>query len=351
MPINVSRFWRYGFPVVFGLIVYISIRLVNDSMAGEQFWQRSLRQNVIEVLSVIILGYISDLLLRKSFKKLNERRPTISQKNVIQEFLVILLISMALFNPALYIIHVLIRDPLQWNDVIIGDMLVALYVMLYYAIVRGNIIIRSFVQQEMQLEKLRNEQLQLELKFLKAQYHPHFLFNAINSIYFQMDENVPAAKATLLQFAGLLRYQLYDQYKPVRLEQELEYLENFIQLQKTRASEQLQLNYHFPKAVNGTMIYPLLFMPLVENAFKYVGGDYSITMELKLESGQLLFEVRNSVAAMRTVSKEGGIGLENLQRRLELLYPGAHELRLQNTEKSFSATLKLPLHEPVLHHN
>ena len=96
--------------------------------------------------------------------------------------------------------------------------------MLYFAIVRGNQYLKNYVGQKIQLEKIANDQLQTELKFLKAQYHPHFLFNALNTIYFQMDDNVAEAKKTVEKFSELLSYQLYDQQQTVPISQEIDYL-------------------------------------------------------------------------------------------------------------------------------
>jgi LytS/YehU family sensor histidine kinase len=179
------------------------------------------------------------------------------------------------------------------------------------------------------------------LKFLKAQYHPHFLFNALNTIYFQMDEDVTAAKESIEKFSELLRYQLYDQQQTVPVSQEIRYLTNFIQLQQTRSSEKLKLEVVFDERLNGQQVYPLLFLPLVENAFKYVGGDYHIRIEAKVEGPVIRFEVGNGVPERILLKKEGGIGLENLRRRLELLYPGRHELIAEKKENNFDAVLRL----------
>jgi len=183
--------------------------------------------------------------------------------------------------------------------------------------------------------------LQTELKFLKAQYHPHFLFNALNTIYFQMDENVGEAKRSVEKFSELLRYQLYDQQQMVAVSNELHYLQNFIDLQKVRSSDKLQLKVYFDPSLNGQQVYPLLFLPLVENAFKYVGGNYQIKVEATGSEQQIHFYVENSVPEVIPSSKQGGIGLENLQRRLQLLYPGRHELDISKENDCFKVSLIL----------
>jgi two-component system LytT family sensor kinase len=175
------------------------------------------------------------------------------------------------------------------------------------------------------------------------------LFNALNTIYFQMDENVDDAKRSIEKFSELLRYQLYDQQQTVPVSRELHYLENFIELQKVRTSEKLQLKVDFDPALNGEQVYPLLFLPLVENAFKYVGGEYKIFIAAKKDKNSIRFTVENSLpgnynpTVMKTAEKANGIGLENLKRRLELLYPGKHQIVAEKRNNGFFAELELAL--------
>jgi two-component system, LytTR family, sensor kinase len=341
---TMKLFWRFIFPILFGLLIYISIRLVTDIPAEENFWKRPVTQNAIEIFSVIGMSYLFDALLRYAIHQFNKRKENFNLQNVAFEFGILLLICILLINPCIFLIHYLINDPIDLADVTIANIIVALYVLLYYAIARGNSFIHSYVQQQTQIERLKNDQLQTELKFLKAQYHPHFLFNALNTIYFQMDENVPAAKQTVEKFSELLRYQLYDQQQFVTVKQELEHLQNFIHLQKQRTSKNLKLEVCFDEELNYQKIYPLLLLPLVENAFKYVGGNYELNIKAKKENNNILFCVRNSIPE-GSIQKGGGIGLENLQRRLELLYPQKHQFTIHQTGNAFTAELKLQLNE------
>ena len=313
-------------------------------MSGEQFWERSYMQNGVEILFSILLGFISDRLLRNAIKGFDKRKHKLSFQTIVREFGLVCLVCLLIFNPILFLIHYLINDPVDWADIIIGNLLVLLYALLYYAIERGNSLLKSYVTQQIQMEKIRSEQLETELKFLKAQYHPHFLFNALNTIYFQMDENVANAKQTVEKFSELLRYQLYDHYQKLPLEQELNYLENFIYLQKARSSDKLQLSLEIDPEIKNEKIYPLLFLPLVENAFKYVGGDYHISIKIKNDNRHIKLEVRNSVPGMVSFPA-GGIGLENLKRRLELLYPGSHQLSTEKLNGTFNAVLRIPVYE------
>jgi LytS/YehU family sensor histidine kinase len=112
-------------------------------------------------------------------------------------------------------------------------------------------------------------------------------------------------------------------------------------LQKLRSSDKLKLQVDFDNSLNGQQVYPLLFLPLVENAFKYVGGDYEIDIRASNSDSEIKFQVQNSIPAQAMPVKSGGIGLENLRRRLELLYPNKHDLSIKKDNKMFSVTLKL----------
>lgn len=336
-------FWKYVFPLIYGLIIYTSIRLVTDIAVGEKFWERSWEINFIEITVVVIMSYVFDWLLHYFINRFNARESNFSIQTVAFEYGMISLAGLTLTNITLFGIHYLTDDPVTWDDFAIANIVVWLYLLLYYAIARGNNFFKAYVEQKIQTEKIRNDQLDTELKFLKSQYHPHFLFNALNTIYFQMDENVDAAKKSVERFSELLRYQLYDQQQTVPISQEIEYLDNFIDLQKVRSSEKLQLKVDFDKNLNGQHVYPLLFLPLVENAFKYVGGDFVIYIAAAQYNNSVDFTVENTIPQHYANKRAGGIGLENLKRRLELLYPGKHTLTTDMKDQWFIAHLSLQL--------
>jgi two-component system, LytTR family, sensor kinase len=333
-------FWKYLFPPIYGLFVYTILRLVTDLTTEQKFWTWSLRQNAVEIVGVMLLSYLMIAVPRYCVRRFSKRAAQPALGVVFREFGQVLLMAIALATAGCVLIHVGAHDyPIGIDDLTIANVLASLFIMLHYAILRGNSFIKAFVEQKLLVEKIRNDQLATELKFLKAQYHPHFLFNALNTVYFQMDEDVAAAKLSVEKFSELLRYQLYDQQQTVEVSQEIRYLVNFIQLQQTRSSEKLRLEVSFDEKLNGQQVYPLLFLPLVENAFKYVGGDYHIRIAAKVEGPVIRFEVGNGVPAEVPIRKAGGIGLENLRRRLELLYPGRHELVAEKKEGKFDALL------------
>ena len=337
-------FWKYIFPPLFGLLVYATVRVMNDTISGFEFWKRDWRTNAVEISASILMGFIINYVLQKLFKKFDSTlQKTVSYKTVLRELLWVFAVIEICANIVFTPMAALTDDGLSWGDVAAINIIPVLFCLIYYGIVRSNKVLRVYVNNKLLLEKITNDQLQTELKFLKAQYHPHFLFNALNAIYFQMDEDIDQAKKTVEKFSELLRYQLYDQQQTVPVRSEIQYLQNFIDLQKIRTSDKLKLNVCFDANMDGEQVYPLLFLPLVENAFKYVGGDYLMNICCKKQNEELIFTVENSVPNEINFKKTGGIGLENLRRRLELLYPGKHVLTTRKRNDSFFAELTLKL--------
>jgi hypothetical protein len=343
-----NRFWKYLFPPLYGLILYFTIRLLLDSVTGMKFWAKNRwGQTSLEIVYSILVSYIFIWVMDRLFRWFDKRwshERNISRQ-IARELGYLFIVNLLFQNAFLTTFCALTDDGAQWYDVADVNTIPLLYSLIYYGIVRSRTFLKAYIDNKVLLEKITNDKLQTELKFLKAQYHPHFLFNALNTIYFQMDENVADAKKSVEKFSELLRYQLYDQQQTVPVSQEVRYLRNFIELQEIRSSEKLQLSVHFDGRLNGQQVYPLLMLPLVENAFKYVGGDYWIRIDAEVEKDELFFHVANAVPTEIPVPvpKAGGIGLENLRRRLQLLYPEKHVLQIEKSEKEFRAELKIKL--------
>ena len=201
-------------------------------------------------------------------------------------------------------------------------------------------------------QALEKEKLETELNFLKYQFNPHFLFNTINSIFFLIHKNPDMASESLAKFSELLRYQLYDcDENQIPLSREMAYLENFVELERLRQNENMEIRMDLAHDFNPvTEIAPFILMTFVENAFKHVSrhSDRSnyIFISLKREDGQLMLSVRNSITGYKNmeVVHYSGIGLKNVRRRLDLIYPGAHDLQIDKSLNEFSVQLKLNLY-------
>ncbi len=201
-----------------------------------------------------------------------------------------------------------------------------------------------FFQRE-KLRQMEIEKLNTELEYLKSQMNPHFLFNSLNTIFFQIDKTNLPARETLTKFADMLRFQLYEcNGQEIALEKEIKCLKNYIDLQRLRKDEKYQIEFSTSGDWRDFAIAPLLLMPLAENAFKHVShhreGDNKIFIAISCNSGRLEATVRNTKEDQRLEGQEtGGIGLKNLKRRLELQYPDRHTLEIQETKEEFGVKL------------
>ena len=199
-------------------------------------------------------------------------------------------------------------------------------------------------QKERQV--LEKERLSSELAFLKSQVNPHFLFNTLNNIYGLARKQNPATEDAILKLSGLMRYMLYETNAPeVPLARELQQLEDYLSLQALRYSRTEVATLHTSGQMEQHQIAPLLLIPLVENGFKhgrFSQPDDHLDMYLEVNEEALTFTATNPIAP-RTETRDavGGVGLENIRRRLELLYPNRHALSIAEEKGYFTATLTI----------
>ena len=210
-------------------------------------------------------------------------------------------------------------------------------------------LIKDYLQSQRRLGEVAKEKAETELKFLKSQINPHFLFNSLNSIYFLIDKQNAEARQILLQFSDLLRYQLYDcNADTIEIEKEVSYLNDYIRLQQIRKDNNYNVEVTIKDDMRGFRIVPLILIPFVENAFKHISHHSNqknfVHVELNRLNGSFLFQVENSKENhQRSTEPPGGIGLNNVKRRLELLYPNKHTLQIHNNESTFKVELELKI--------
>lgn len=202
-----------------------------------------------------------------------------------------------------------------------------------------------FLNERIQRD-LENQRLSAELSFLKSQINPHFLFNSLNSIYslaYQRSETTPDA---ILKLSEIMRYMLYEcNDNEVALEKELQYLQNYIELQKIRFGEKAYIDFKINGKVDGQQIVPLLLIAFIENAFKHgVANDpvSAIRLLIEVDDSHLYFFIQNRKHNNNKDSL-GGIGLINVKRRLDLLYPGRYKLDIIDGEETYTCELTLDL--------
>ena len=203
-----------------------------------------------------------------------------------------------------------------------------------------------FVAQQKTL-RLEKERLQGELDRLKHQIQPHFLFNNLNSLYSLVIKKSDQAPKTLLKLSQLMRYMLYEANgDQVLLSKEITYLQNYVDLERLRFEENIDISLQIEQDQE-YWIEPFLLMPFVENAFKHgtKGHRAWIVIHLLVQNAQLVLKVENSLATPQNgaTAMVGGIGFTNVKQRLELLYPKQHTLKVQEDELSYEILLKIKL--------
>jgi two-component system, LytTR family, sensor kinase len=210
-------------------------------------------------------------------------------------------------------------------------------------------ITNEWFNSEKQKKEMENEKLHSELAFLKSQVNPHFLFNILNNICSLARKKSDDTENAIIQLSRIMRYMLYDSKdEKVSLEKEVEYLQNYIDLQRLRISDSVIIKFDIEGNIEGRMVEPMLLIPFVENAFKH-GVSYleasEIDIRLKIENEILNFSVENNKIKKNDdpVQQESGIGLKNVLRRLDLLYPGTHRINIEEKMSKYIVNLEITL--------
>ncbi|MEO0734965.1 MAG: histidine kinase [Bacteroidota bacterium] len=216
---------------------------------------------------------------------------------------------------------------------------------------------KSWLAAHQRQQELEKEKLTTELRFLRSQFHPHFLFNTINSIFFLIHKNPDMAAASLAKFSELLRYQLYEVNATfIHLQRELDYLAGFVELERLRQDQGREVEVTLPASVPPrAQIAPFLLLPFVENAFKHLSSwpnrpnKIGIRVCL-LDEQELVLQIHNTRNSAPPASDllPGGIGLPNVRRRLELLYPQRHKLTVTEGAEDYRVDLQLTLYPTPL---
>jgi len=212
-------------------------------------------------------------------------------------------------------------------------------------------LLKYWYQNQQEQQMLEKEKLQAELKLLKSQINPHFLFNTLNSLYALSLKRSEKTPEVVMKLSELMHFMLYDANQPkVALAKEIDFIRNYIDLEKVRYEGRFDLSFTTSGEINSSYIAPLILLPFVENSFKHgvnreISGAW-ITFDLRVENGILNLKMENSISLESDKKTEGipeGIGLSNLKRRLEILYPGAYELKTVKDESSWWVVLNLSL--------
>jgi two-component system, LytTR family, sensor kinase len=201
--------------------------------------------------------------------------------------------------------------------------------------------------REREMKELEKEKLNSELAMLKNQISPHFFFNTLNNIYSLIEINTTDAQTSVLNLSKMMRYMLYEsEHGNTKLSRELEFMKNYIDLMKLRLSSRVTLNVDFPSQYEDVDVPPLLFITFIENAFKHgvsYQGNPFIEISLHTHGSIITFIARNSINRQvqgTTPQVESGIGLENVRKRLNLLFRNNYDLNIEEKDSIYSVTLE-----------
>ena len=213
-------------------------------------------------------------------------------------------------------------------------------------------ILHTYYQEKVEATELMKEKFQAELKFLKNQVQPHFLFNTLNTLYGLTLKKSNKAGEIVLKLSDLMRYLLYEtSVEKVEIEKELDHIKNYIELEKVRFGDRLEVSFNINGNAKGRYIAPTIFLHFIENSFKH-GVSKSverswITMDLSISSNKYFLRIENSKPPISGYLKPdvmnafSGVGLPNVQRRLDLLYKDNYELTIKDEKDSYTVTLEI----------
>jgi two-component system, LytTR family, sensor histidine kinase AlgZ len=329
-------------------VVYASffIYMISFPRRGEEEpdWDRVFRDGTFQVISMALISYINYFIFIPRFLKHQ------NFGRYVLEFIVIFTLFMFLtIHGKRYVIdgytyqEKWVYSERYMAQHIWSSLVIILFVgMLKFA--------EDWFELEAKKKEIENEKLISELRFLKAQINPHFLFNTLNNLYYLAFTNSPNTPEVIAKLSQMMRYMMYDTNNArVPLSKEIEYMENYISLEKLRLSAEIPIKFDVQGNTDTVSIAPLIFITFLENAFKHGVSNSAeeawVNVSIQLHGKACVYTVENSKMSEmgKTVTEKSGIGLQNVKRRLDLSYPDNYELNVEETENRYAVELKLNL--------
>lgn len=349
---------RIGLHVLFWttylfLKTYISVFLINYS-----YFELDLATRIMKgILPELIVLPPKLLMAYYIMYSIIPRMGTKSKWKLVAELIVLVSISLVMYSLLLkYIVFPMVHNEQFPEGTLTENISRFIWRLLDILTVVGVActfnLLRKQIRDTKRQQVLTREKLQSELNYLRAQTNPHFLFNTLNSIYALARKQSPQTPQVVMQLSKLMRYMLYEcREKLVPLENEWKVIEDYVELERLRYGDRVRVILEKKPSESRTMIAPLLLLPIVENAFKHGAGNNQgvthILVELEEEHGFLKFKVENNIeAASQSLPNSSGIGLQNVKRQLELLYPD-HTMEASRLNGTFTTTIQLPIHDEI----
>ncbi len=228
---------------------------------------------------------------------------------------------------------------------VVQTVLITLFITVFVGMLRFAI---DWFELESKKKAIENEKLSTELRFLKAQINPHFLFNTLNNLYYLAFTQSPNTTEVIAKLSQMMRYMIYDSNHPqVLLSKEIEYMENYISLEKLRLNDQIPICFEVKGDIGRVSVVPLILISFLENAFKHgVSSNFPkawINVKLELHGNECVYTVENSKLPAKSQQEKSGIGLQNVHRRLDLSYPGKYTLAIDDKPDRYRIELKIQI--------
>lgn len=325
---NISSIFsgKYTYHLLF-TIAYIILLIPSRKLyVGHEDWQTFLPIFSVHIFLMLMMVAVNTSILMPRLAR--------TQRTAEYIFFIILLTVVYVLIKGLYDAHSIARLYKMEMQPYTPYFLNALPYAIWFAVISSMLYMaQAQYESKQKLKNIQIVQLETELKYLKSQINPHFLFNGLNTIFGFIEKSNYQAKDALIQFSDLLRYNLYDaDVDKIDLAKEAAYLESYVAIQRLRSDANLKIDLHISIESSEIKIAPLLFLPFVENAFKYVSRDDDkpnfVRILMNQKGGKISFECKNSFDS--SLSEKKGIGLENVKRRLDLLYYEKYNLLLNS---------------------
>ncbi len=336
---------RWGYHLLFWLVMYTAFSVFDAATSGYSLLT-ALKNQIPHFAAYIAVVYFN----------LHYLIPNYLSKKHFFTYLGLLLLISLIITPfkIMYLYHSYENEPAiqaqllqQLNIAFIPTFLMGLLSTLLK-------ITTDWFRNLREKQELLTQNMQSELRFLRSQINPHFLFNTLNNLYALTIKKSDLAPEIVLKLSEMMRYMLYEcNEKEVPLTNEIAYLKNYLDLEKLRKHENLYISFKIEGSPENKKITPLLLIPFIENAFKHGLSQHTregfINILLKIENNKLTFRVENSkepslpASGITAGKKSGGIGLKNVRRRLQLLYPNRHKLIVRDEPQTFIVNLQLHL--------
>jgi two-component system, LytTR family, sensor histidine kinase AlgZ len=233
------------------------------------------------------------------------------------------------------------------TNFIIQTVVITLFITIFISLLR---FVSDWFELEAIKKEVQNEKLTAELNFLKAQINPHFLFNTLNNLYYLAYSKSENTTEVISKLSQVMRYMIYDaNHERVLLDKEIEYMQNYISLERLRLNNQIPIDFDIKGNTTGVEVAPLILITFLENAFKHgvtsTNAQSWVNISIQVENGKLRYSVENSKGknALQDNGGKSGIGLVNVKRRLELMYPLKHVLRVDDTDRRYYIELEITL--------